>query len=139
MTSLDRVRSISVSGLTPKNGDNSKTVNDEKVKVFFSEGMTGAVALYADLQKHYDDIKAGNTGKTPADRVEAVNATTSLEEYLGGDGVYFLFDGTDVENEKNFISRFVYCNGSFNVYFCNANKCFGGNIKFLQRKHCVWN
>ena len=59
MTSLDRVRSISVSGLTPKNGDNSKTVNDEKVKVFFSEGMTGAVALYADLQKHYDDIKAG--------------------------------------------------------------------------------
>ena len=103
MTSLDRVRSISVSGLTPKNGDNSKTVNDEKVKVFFSEGMTGAVALYADLQKHYDDIKAGKTGKTPADRVEAVNATATLEEYLGGDGVYFLFDGTDVENEKNFM------------------------------------
>lgn len=103
MTSLDRVRSISVSGLTPKNGDNSKTVNDEKIKVFFSEGMTGAVALYADLQKHYDDIKAGNVGKTPADRVQAVNESTSLEEYLGGDGVYFLFDGTDVENEKNFM------------------------------------
>lgn len=103
MTSLDRVRSISVSGLTPQNGDNSKTVNDTKVKVFFSEGMTGAVALYADLQKHYDDIKAGNVGKTPQDRVEAVNATNSLEEYLGGDGVYFLFDGTDLENEKNFM------------------------------------
>lgn len=103
MTSLDRVRSISVSGLTPKNGDNSKTVNDEKIKVFFSEGMTGAVALYADLQKHYDDIKSGNVGKTPADRVQAVNNSASLEEYLGGDGVYFLFDGTDVENEKNFM------------------------------------
>ena len=103
MTSLDRVRSISVAGLTPQNGDNSKTVNDTKVKVFFSEGMTGAVALYADLQKHYDDIKAGNVGKTPQDRVEAVKATGSLEEYLGGDGVYFLFDGTDVENEKNFM------------------------------------
>ena len=103
MTSLDRVRSISVSGLTPQNGDNSKTVNDTKVKVFFSEGMTGAVALYADLQKHYDDIKAGNVGKTPQDRVEAVNATNSLEEYLGGDGVYFIFDGTDLENEKNFM------------------------------------
>lgn len=103
MTSLDRVRSISVSGLTPKNGDNSKTINDEKVKVFYSEGMTGAVALYADLQKHYDDIKAGIVGKAPADRIEAVNASESLEEYLGGDGVYFLFDGTDVENEKNFM------------------------------------
>ena len=103
MAPLSKVRSISNLGLTPQNGDNSKVINDEKKRVFFSEGMTGTVALYADFQKHYDQIKSGNVGKTPEDRVKAIQASNSLEEYLGGEGVYFIFDGTNIENEKNFM------------------------------------
>lgn len=103
MTSLDNIRSISNTGLTPQNGDNSKAVNDPKVKVFFSEGMTGAVALFTNFQKHYDMIKSGNAPKTPKEIVEAIQNTETMEEYLGGEGVYLLFDGTEIENEKNFM------------------------------------
>ena len=39
MTSLDRLNSISKIGLTPRNEDNSKLINDKKNKVFFSEGV----------------------------------------------------------------------------------------------------
>lgn len=99
MAPLSNVRSISYLGLTPQNGDNNK-VNE---KVSFSEGMTGAVALYTDLQKQYDQVKSGNVGKAPKDRIEAIQKSSSMEEYLGGEGVYFIFDGTNVENEKNFM------------------------------------
>ncbi len=103
MTPLSRVRSISNTGLTPRSENNSKVINDEKQKVFFSEGMTGAVALYSDFQKHYDRIKAGNIEGVPQDRVKAIQETETMEEYLGGEGVYFVFDGTEIENEKNFM------------------------------------
>lgn len=103
MTPLNRVRSISNVGLTPQNGDNNKVISNDRTKVFFSEGMTGTVALYADFQKHYDEIKMGNVGNTPKDRIDAILASKNIEEYLGGEGVYFLFDGTKIENEKNFM------------------------------------
>lgn len=103
MTALSRVRSISNLGLTPRSEDNSKVINDEKQRVFFSEGMTGAVALYADFQKHYDAVKAGNTENVPQDRVAAIMKTKTIEEYLGGEGVYFVFDGSEIDNEKNFM------------------------------------
>ena len=35
MTSLDRLVSISREGLTPRNEENSKLINDTKVKVLF--------------------------------------------------------------------------------------------------------
>ena len=99
MAPLSKVRSISNLGLTPQNGDNSKASE----KVCFSEGMTGAVALYTNLQKQYDQVKSGNVEKSSIDKVKSIQASNSLEEYLGGDGVYFIFDGTNIENEKNFM------------------------------------
>ena len=57
MTSLDRVESIYNMGLVPRNEKNSKLIKDEKTKVFFSEGYTGAIALYVDFDIVYNNIK----------------------------------------------------------------------------------
>lgn len=54
MTSLDNLRSISKQGLIPQSGVNSKLIGDEKIKVFFSEGFEGAIALFVDFQIVYD-------------------------------------------------------------------------------------
>jgi hypothetical protein len=106
MSPLSRVRSISNSGLIPRNEDNSRTINDKKEKVFFSEGMTGAVALYASFQKKYDNIKAGKIEKVPQDILEKIQASKNIEEYMG-EGVYFIFDGTEIENENNFMDGYT--------------------------------
>lgn len=104
MASLNRVRSISNAGLSPQNNDNKHITDQEKNKLVFSEGMVGAVALYANFQKHYDEIKAGKSENIPGEVKEAILNSENLEEYLGGEGVYLLFDGTNIENEKNFMS-----------------------------------
>ena len=49
MTSLKNLCSIAVQGLIPKNENNGKLIGEEKVKVFFSEGFEGAIALFVDL------------------------------------------------------------------------------------------
>ena len=61
MTSLDRLNSISKIGLTPRNEDNSKLINDEKNKVFFSKGFEGAIALFVDFDIVYENIKNRKT------------------------------------------------------------------------------
>lgn len=61
MTSFDRIKSISEIGLTPRNEDNSKLVNDEKIKVFFSEGFEGCIALFIDFDIVYENIKNRKT------------------------------------------------------------------------------
>lgn len=102
MASLDKVRSISNIGLMPNDEDSNKLVSDIENKVSFSEGMTGVVAKYANCQKHYDLIKSGVTGGVQAEIVEQVQATKDMQEFLG-EGVYIIFDGENVENEKNFM------------------------------------
>lgn len=104
MASLNRVRTISSAGLIPQNEVTNKIIMPDENKVFFSEGMAGTVALYANFQKCYDEIKAGNSENLQKEVVDAVLASKSLEEFLGGEGVYFVFDGTDIENEKNFMN-----------------------------------
>lgn len=101
MASLDKVRSISNMGLMPNEEDN-KFTNDIENKVSFSEGMTGVVAKYANCQKHYDLIKSGVVGGIKPDVAQEINTTDNMQEYLG-DGVFIIFDGENVENEKNFM------------------------------------
>ena len=48
-TSVNNLESISKKGLVPGNGDNSKLIDDQKEKVFFSEGFEGVIALYVDF------------------------------------------------------------------------------------------
>ena len=103
MASLDRVRSISNTGLMPNSEDSNKLVNDIESKVSFSEGMTGVVAQYANYQKHYDLIKSGVVGGVKQTVAQKVQTTKDMQEYLG-DEVFLTFDGEDVENENNFMN-----------------------------------
>lgn len=101
MTSLDNLRSISKIGLIPHSGVNSKLIGDEKIKVFFSEGFEGAIALFVDFQLVYDKAKAGQMTITDESLMKRIMDSKSLSEYLG-EGVYLRFDGTHIKNERNF-------------------------------------
>lgn len=101
MTSIENLQSIREKGLIPKNEANSKLIGDEKVKVFFSEGFEGAIALFVDFQIVYDQIKKGQMKVTDECVETKVLKSESLSDYLG-EGVYLRFDGTGIENERNF-------------------------------------
>lgn len=55
-TRVNNLESISKKGLVPGNGDNSKLIDDQKKKVFFSDGF-GAIALYVDFNLVFENIK----------------------------------------------------------------------------------
>lgn len=101
MTSIDNLKSISEKGLIPKNESNSRLIGDEKVKVFFSEGFEGTIALFVDFQIVYDSIKKGLMKVKDKDVETKLLKSESLSDYLG-EGVYLRFDGKKVENERNF-------------------------------------
>ncbi len=102
MVSLDKIRSVSNIGLMPNCEDSNKLINDTENKVNFSEGMTGVVAKYANCQKHYDLIKSGVVGGIKPELVKKIQTTNSMQEYFG-DEVFVIFDGEEVENEKDFM------------------------------------
>ena len=101
MTSLNRLNSISKNGLTPRNEDNSKLINDKKTKVFFSVGFTGAVALYVDFDIVYRDIKTKKVKLNDKELERKVMNSKDLSDYLK-EGVYLKFDGSNIKNERNF-------------------------------------
>lgn len=101
MTTLDRLESINKIGLVPRNENNSKLINDNKVKVFFSEGFEGAIALFVDFDIVYNKIKNKEETLENQDLSEAVLASKNLQEYLK-DGVYLCFDLDNTINERNF-------------------------------------
>lgn len=98
-TYLNRAHSIRKTGLTPRTEDNSKAVKDSSDKVSFSDGRYAAAALMANFYRVYTDIKTGkrDKDKTDPNLENRVIASESFEDFLG-DGMYFIFDGTDIEN-----------------------------------------
>lgn len=101
MTKVDNLCSISKLGLVPGNGENSKLINDEKVKVFFSEGFTGAIALYVDFNIVYNQVKQKEIILNDYQLEQKVLTSDCLEDYLG-DGIYLSFDMGEIANERNF-------------------------------------
>lgn len=101
MTTLDRLKSINQFGLLPRSEENSKLVNDDKVKVFFSEGFTGSIALYVDFNIIYNKIKNREIEIDDQKINDKVIESNSLKEYLGN-GVYLCFDMNNTKNERNF-------------------------------------
>lgn len=101
MTKLENLHSIGKLGLVPKNGKNSKMINDDKVKVFFSEGFEGAIALYVDFNIVYNQIKNNKIVLDDEDLMQEIILSKSLEEYLGK-GLYLSFDMNGIINERNF-------------------------------------
>ena len=101
MTSLTRLNSICKEGLTPRNEENSKLIGDTKIKVFFSEGFEGAIALFVDFDIVYREIKNG-TRKLKDEILEnKIKGSKTLQEFLE-DGIYLQFDGMNIKNERNF-------------------------------------
>ena len=101
MTALNNLSSIAVQGLTPQNGDNGKLIGEEKVKVFFSEGFEGAVALYVDFDIVFDRIRKEQVKVADGFVRKKLLTSKNLSDFLG-EGVYLRFDGTGIENERNF-------------------------------------
>ena len=100
MTKLDYLDSINQFGLLPRSGDNSRLIQDDQVKVFFSEGYEGAIALYVDFSIVYR--KAKEKEITLDDDLKGkILLSKELEDYLG-DGVYLSFDMNGIKNERNF-------------------------------------
>lgn len=88
-------------GLIPKNESNGKLIGEEKVKVFFSEGFEGAVALYVDFDIVFDRIRKEQMKVSDEVVRKKLLKSKSLSDYLG-EGVYLQFDGTGIKNERNF-------------------------------------
>ncbi len=100
MTKLDYLDSINQFGLLPRSGDNSRLIQDDQVKVFFSEGYEGVIALYVDFSIVYR--KAKEKEITLDDDLKGkILLSKDLEDYLG-DGVYLSFDMNGIKNERNF-------------------------------------
>ena len=97
-TKLNRAYSISKKGLVPRLEANSKAVNDGASKISFSDGKMAAVGLFADFFNVYTNMnkKKDEEGyRTPTDK--RVLTSKNIEDYLG-EGIYLVFDGTDIEN-----------------------------------------
>lgn len=101
MTALNNLPSIAVQGLIPQNGNNGKLIEEEKIKVFFSEGFEGAVALYVDFDIVFDKIKKAQMKITDEFVLQKLLTSKNLSDFLG-EGVYLRFDGTGIRNERNF-------------------------------------
>ena len=101
MTSMEHLKSIEKYGLIPKNENNSKLIKDNQVKVFFSEGFEGAIALFIDFNIVYNDLKNKVKKINYITINNDINKSRNLEEYLG-EGVYLSFDMADIFNERNF-------------------------------------
>ena len=101
MTALDNLYSIAKQGLIPKNENNGKLIGEEKVKVFFSEGFEGAVALYVDFDIVFDRIRKEQMKVVDEFVRKKLIKSKNLFDFLG-EGVYLRFDGTEIKNERNF-------------------------------------
>lgn len=101
MTALNHLYSIAEQGLIPKNENNGKLIGEEKVKVFFSEGFEGSIALFVDFNIVFDKIKKEHTPIADEVLKKKLLKFESLPDYLG-EGVYLRFDGTGIKNERNF-------------------------------------
>ena len=101
MTALNNLYSIAKQGLIPKNENNGKLIGEEKVKVFFSEGFEGAVALYVDFDIVFDKIRKEQMKVADEFVRKKLIKSKNLSDFLGK-GVYLRFDGTEIKNERNF-------------------------------------
>lgn len=102
-TKLKYLYSIRNDGLLPKLDINSKAVGDTKPKISFSDSRVGAVGLFLEFNRVYNDYKSGKRipdskkiGET--EMFNDILKSESLQDFLG-EGVYLTFDGTGIENE----------------------------------------
>lgn len=88
-TSVKNIQSILQKGLEIRNGIHSQAIKDQKTKVFFSEGMEGAIAMASAFQHKFDYIKTGTEWEDK-----------TLEDFLG-ERVFLRFSSEGIENESD--------------------------------------
>lgn len=100
-TYLSRANKIREQGLVPRAEENSKGLKDTSSKVSFSDGKYAAAFMFANFYWVYEKIKSGErtaeNSDTSQETIDKVKSTSSFEEYLK-DGMYLVFDGTNIEN-----------------------------------------
>ena len=83
------LESILKNGLEVRNGVHSQAVKDPKTKVFFSEGMEGAIAMASAFQHNFDYMKSGTEWEDK-----------TLEDFLE-ERVFLRFSSDGIENESD--------------------------------------
>lgn len=100
-TYLSRANKIREQGLIPRIEENSEALKDTSSKVSFSDGRYAAAYLFANFYNVYKQIKSGKrtaqNSNTSQEMIDKIKKTSSFEEYLK-DGIYLIFDGTNIEN-----------------------------------------
>ena len=87
-THVYSLKSILEFGLKVANGKMSKAINDKKVKVFFSEGIEGAIAMAENFKRNFEYMKKGTEWEYK-----------SLEDFLE-ERVFLRFWSDDIINEN---------------------------------------
>lgn len=87
-TRVADLESILAKGLEVRNGVQSQAVKDQKTKVFFSEGMEGAIAMASAFQHKFDYMKTGTEWEDK-----------TLEDFLE-ERVFLRFSSEGIENES---------------------------------------
>lgn len=117
------VQKDSEEGLIPRNGAHSKSIQDEKKAVFYSHGKEGAIVMYFEFLRQYENLRGERGDKSIAEyeayqagtleldenklqalknqieQIDEVRAANSFEEYMG-DKLYLKLSGLDVEKDK---------------------------------------
>ena len=87
-TRVADLKSILAKGLEVRNGVQSQAIKDKKTKVFFSEGMEGAIAMASAFQHKFDHMKTGTEWEDK-----------TLEDFLE-ERVFLRFSSEGIENES---------------------------------------
>lgn len=87
-TRVSDLQSILQNGLEVRNGTYCQAIKDKKTKVFFSEGMEGAIAMASAFQNKFDYKKMGTKWEDK-----------TLEDLLG-ERVFLRFSAEGIENES---------------------------------------
>lgn len=88
-TRVEDLKSILQNGLKIRNGAQSQAIKDKKTKVFFSEGMEGAIAMASAFQHKFDYMKKGTEWEDK-----------TLDDFLG-ERVFLKFSAEGIENESD--------------------------------------
>ena len=113
MTQNKFLKSISKLGLIPKNGDNSKAIKDGKSVVFYSMGMVGAITLFLDFKKHYEEFKGDKGREIVAKYKDVISGKEKVDEatYLRIRGqVDQILSVQESDNFRSFLGEGVYLN-----------------------------
>lgn len=113
----------SMEGLIPRNGGNSKAIQDDKTAIFYSQGKEGAIVMYFEFLRQYENLR-GARGDEALQKYEAyqngslqlteeqlaqleaqieqikdVRDSQSFDEFMG-DKLYLKIEGLDREEDK---------------------------------------